>query len=225
MNCGAGLTSSKPNPETPPATVEDIDALLNNIAANSRFSSPSVRASQTPLKERNRNELEAIYRRLTPREAKWFTRLVLKDYGSIVLDPNLVYRCYDRLLPLIVQVHDSFSMSVALLQTIKAGSASGSFVSTQQVVQLVKPKLGIKVGRQPWFKARSIKHCVDMARGNMSCEKKMDGEYCQIHIDLSRGPEKCIQIFSKSGKDSTEDRRRLHGCVGHFSVNGYCCCC
>jgi DNA ligase-4 len=40
-------------------------------------------------------------------------------------------------------------------------------------------------------------------------ERKYDGEYCEIHIDLSRGTD-CIQIFSKSGKDSTEDRRAVH---------------
>ncbi|KOS19671.1 DNA ligase 4 [Escovopsis weberi] len=36
----------------------------------------------------------------------------------------------------------------------------------------------------------------------------MDGEYCQIHIDISKGKEG-FQIFSKGGKDSTEDRRAL----------------
>jgi DNA ligase 4 len=36
-----------------------------------------------------------------------------------------------------------------------------------------------------------------------------DGEYCQIHIDLSRASDS-IKIFSKSGKDSTIDRIGLH---------------
>ncbi|KAH8800733.1 hypothetical protein F5884DRAFT_808642, partial [Xylogone sp. PMI_703] len=42
----------------------------------------------------------------------------------------------------------------------------------------------------------------------MSVERKYDGEYCQIHIDLNKANH--IQIFSKSGKDSTSDRRGLH---------------
>lgn len=46
----------------------------------------------------------------------------------------------------------------------------------------------------------------------MSCEEKLDGEYCQIHIDLSKGRD-CIQIFSKSGKDSTMDRIGLHDAI------------
>ncbi|PHH61889.1 hypothetical protein CDD81_7753 [Ophiocordyceps australis] len=40
----------------------------------------------------------------------------------------------------------------------------------------------------------------------------MDGEYCQIHVDAAHGPPR-IQIFSKSGKDSTEDRVGLHDTI------------
>lgn len=49
-----------------------------------------------------------------------------------------------------------------------------------------------------------------MCTGLMSVEAKIDGEYCQIHVDVSRG-RRGVQIFSKSGKDSTEDRKRLIG--------------
>jgi DNA ligase 4 len=45
-------------------------------------------------------------------------------------------------------------------------------------------------------------------------ERKYDGEYCQVHIDLSKGMD-CIQIFSKSGKDSTVDRIGLHRALRH----------
>jgi DNA ligase 4 len=43
----------------------------------------------------------------------------------------------------------------------------------------------------------------------ISVERKYDGEYCQIHIDLSKASNN-IKIFSKNGKDSTIDRIRLH---------------
>jgi DNA ligase 4 len=43
----------------------------------------------------------------------------------------------------------------------------------------------------------------------MSVERKYNGEYCQIHIDLSKASNS-IKIFSKSGKDSTIDRIRLY---------------
>lgn len=38
----------------------------------------------------------------------------------------------------------------------------------------------------------------------MSIERKYDGEYCQIHVDLTQPNP--IRIFSKSGKESTVDR-------------------
>lgn len=74
----------------------------------------------------------------------------------------------------------------------------------------LKPQLGIKVGRQNWFKARSIKHRMNLGYGRMSIENKVDGEYCQVYVDATGQPPR-IQIFSKSGKDSTEDRQGLHG--------------
>jgi len=43
----------------------------------------------------------------------------------------------------------------------------------------------------------------------MSVERKCDGEYCQVHIDLS-GSGVRIKIFFKSGRDSTVDRIGLH---------------
>jgi len=39
-------------------------------------------------------------------------------------------------------------------------------------------------------------------------ERKYDGEYCEIHIDLSKKDD-WLKVFSKSGKDSTADRKAL----------------
>lgn len=50
-----------------------------------------------------------------------------------------------------------------------------------------------------------------MAAGRrMSMERKYDGEYCQIHIDISKKNDGWLKIFSKSGRDSTGDRTRVH---------------
>lgn len=146
--------------------------------------------------------LESIYRRLTPLEAKWFTRLVLKDYRPIEIEEVIVLQCYHSALPCIMKVLDHFSPALAVLER-----ASGS--DRRAVLRHLKPVLGTKIGRPFWRKGRSIKHCLDIGHGRMSVEKKIDGEYCQVHVDLSRG-RNCIQIFSKSGKDSTDDRSRLH---------------
>lgn len=86
-------------------------------------------------------------------------------------------------------------------------------------VSVVGPQacVGVKVGRTRFEKARSIKHAVTLIQSRkMSVERKYDGEYCQIHVDRSKMKQQ-IQIFSKSGKDSTLDRSGLHetlrGCL------------
>jgi DNA ligase-4 len=43
----------------------------------------------------------------------------------------------------------------------------------------------------------------------MSVERKYDGEYCQIHVDLNKSGT-CMKVFSKSGRDSTTDRIGIH---------------
>lgn len=85
---------------------------------------------------------------------------------------------------------------------------SQTSLTGNRLLATVKPRIGIKVGRQFWLKGRSIKHCITLGSGRMSVEDKLDGEYCQIHIPPG-GKRKDIQIFSKSGKDSTEDRTGL----------------
>ncbi|QGI92936.1 hypothetical protein CEK26_006005 [Fusarium fujikuroi] len=197
-----------------PVTVEEIDQLLHSLAAKIKWSSPSIRASQASLSPSNRTDLESLYRRLSATEAKWFTRLVLKSYQPLALDPHLIYRLCDPILPCVLKIQDDFATAITSLQAIRGRLLpnSGRKTPREQIMGTVKPQLGVKIGRQPWVKGRSIKHCLDMGHGRMSVEEKIDGEYCQIHVDPSKG-DKCIQIFSKSGKDSTEDRVALHGII------------
>lgn len=188
--------------------MEEVDTSLQEIAAASRFSSPSVRASRQHYRDNHTQTiLSSVYLRLSARDAKWFTRLILKNYQPVVLHEYTVLSNYHVLLPQLLKVRDDLTVTTELLRHVnQVGDGNDDRVAT-----ILKPKLGTKVGRQPWFKGRSIKNCLDMVKGrNISVEQKMDGEYCQIHIDISKGSD-CIQIFSKSGKDSTNDRASLHG--------------
>ncbi len=180
---------------------------MQEIAAGSRFSSPRVQAGRQEYDGKYAHRaLGSIYVRLGARDAKWFTRLVLKNYQPVVLDQYTVFRCYHVLLPQLLKVRDDLTLTTAFLRHVNQSDDGDQ----DRIVAILKPRLGIKVGRQPWFKGRSIKHCLDMAmRRDVRVEQKIDGEYCQIHIDLTKGYE-CIQIFSKSGKDSTKDRIALH---------------
>ncbi|GKT40830.1 DNA ligase 4 [Colletotrichum spaethianum] len=215
-DCVARVLKETPNPMfvgKDALTVEEIDLALNSLAASCRFSSPAVRASQSHSSSRD-EILGDLYLRVQAREAKWLTRLILKDFQPVMLDPGHVYQCYDPLLPQILRVQDDFSAALSLLQKLRREPSFRSGMENRGDVLMkhLTPVLGVKVGRPFWLKGRSIRHCMKLGHGRMSCEKKMDGEYCQIHIDLSKGF-RCIQIFSKSGKDSTSDRAALHGAI------------
>lgn len=188
-------------------TVEEIDSLLHDIAANCRYSARAVRLSKSTLTVASRDRLGHIYMRFDPREAKWFTRLVLKTYEPVVLDPIVVYRCFDRRMGAILKVQEDFDVALDSLQKLRTSDADTQ--SRPDWSSRIKPILGTKVSRPFWRKGRSIKHCINICHGLVSCENKVDGEYCQIHVDLSKG-HRSIQIFSKSGKDSTEDRAGVH---------------
>jgi len=117
------------------------------------------------------------------------------------------------MLPMILKVQDDFTVAARFIRDYHRRKAlAGEVPSRDELARHLKPTLGVKVGRQVWLKGRSIKHCLDMGHGRMRCEEKIDGEYCQIHVDLSKGRD-CIQIFSKSGKDSTRDRAGLHEAI------------
>ncbi|KAI1798949.1 hypothetical protein F4811DRAFT_546277 [Daldinia bambusicola] len=210
-DCVEGILKRTPNDtqDCNELTVEEVDDTLNCVAAACRFSSPSVRASRRAQDSRDQDQiLVTMYRRLSPRDAKWFTRLVLKNYQPVVIDERLVFRCYNVLLPQLMKVRDDFTTATTFLCQIKQSSYDQTAIAS-----MLKPSIGTKVGRQTWFKGRSIKHCLNMGRSkDMSCEQKIDGEYCQIHIDLRKSYSP-IQIFSKSGKDSTQDRIGLHQAI------------
>ena len=117
------LTLTKPNPsrDNNELTVEEIDDTLSHIAAACRFSSPAVRAlPKTPTMRDQDKSLMNIYRRLSPRDAKWFTRLVLKNYQPVILDERVVFRCYHPLLPQMMKVRDDFTKATELDSDIKA---------------------------------------------------------------------------------------------------------
>lgn len=78
--------------------------------------------------------------------------------------------------------------------------------------KLLRPAIGIKVGRPTFHKAWSFKHCFQLTgKSAWAAEVKYDGEYCEIHIDLEK--ERDLLIFSKNGKDATQDRKGLHATI------------
>ncbi|KAL8735030.1 MAG: hypothetical protein Q9166_001155 [cf. Caloplaca sp. 2 TL-2023] len=185
-------------------TLDEIDSMLHTIAAKSRFSALNVRAANDAELE-TKQILDAIYLRLSSGEAKWLTRMILKDFSTLDFKSYHVLNTIDPGLVNAMNVHSTFEAAVGFLRHQKSLPKNQASRAAP-----LKPVLGTKLGRVPYLKGRSVKNVVQLAAGRkMSVERKYDGEYCQVHIDLAKGKDS-IQIFSKSGKDSTRDRQYLH---------------
>ncbi|KAL4882286.1 hypothetical protein BJY04DRAFT_217604 [Aspergillus karnatakaensis] len=198
-------------------TVDEIDYALNQIASRCRFSGPKLRRQRSAVDVEG--ALSPLYRRLGSRDAKWLTRMILKSHFSDIIPEKLTLKSFHFLLPHLLLFQDSFEAAVKLLSSQpichfpsrpEPGLAKDlGLIALHHLI----PNIGTKIGRPEYYKARSIKHCCNMVgQTRMSVERKYDGEYCQIHIDLSKNSNS-IQIFSKSGKDSTTDRIGVHQAI------------
>ncbi|KAL8829406.1 MAG: hypothetical protein Q9170_006181 [Blastenia crenularia] len=191
-----------------PVTLDEVDATLLWLAARNRFSAPGVRAVAQEDGLETLKVMRRILLRFSSIEAKWFTRMILKNYSTLDFKTYYVLNAIDFRLAGALNVHSTFEAAVgALCHQSTTSGALGTSATT------FKPVVGSKVGRVPYLKGRSVKNVVKLAEGRqMSVERKYDGEYCQVHVNLDKG-DNWIQIFSKSGKDSTVDRSGLHEAI------------
>jgi DNA ligase-4 len=203
-------------PAMPIVTLEEVDDLLATLARYSIFSDPSILQVPSGSSEARDTLLANILKRTKPEEAKWLLRLVLKDLSPLKVDEAHILKSFHFLLPDLLRFQATFSSAVGLLKgPLKEYPDRPDYRSERllrnQAASSIKPCVGNKVGRPQFTKARSIDHCLKMLAGQQwVLERKYDGEYCEIHIDLSMPAPQWIKIFSKSGKNSTADRQGIH---------------
>ncbi|CAI6297988.1 unnamed protein product [Periconia digitata] len=199
--------------------IDRIDALLTQMAAQYRFSDPSIRRQRN--QEMNTDEeLSYILKRLDSWESKWLVRLLLREYSTITVDEDHFFKNHHFLLPDLLKFQNDFD---AAFDTLKGDF--GCFPSVPpirhvksmrtQAASKLKATVGVKVSRPMFHKAWSFKHCLQLVGDRAwAAEVKYDGEYCEIHVNLDQGhTEDEIQIFSKNGKDATADRGALHDTI------------
>ena len=198
-------------------TVSEIDTCLADLAAISRWSDPKLRNNMSSHNSRNQRQiLRPLLQRLQARDMKWFVRMFFKNLDPLQLHIDLVLKVAHPLLPLALRARESFDAALALLNDAELRTYMDdhgfrfSDMPNELLKNVLRPCVGSKIGRPRFPKARSFKNCADMVGSRRwSVEPKLDGEYCQVHVDLSKG-EDCLQFFSKSGKDSTQDRKGVH---------------
>ena len=224
-HCVEKMMAQAENAEVMPGqelTLEDLNADLDLIAARSPFSASPLRRKRETVDVNARlvdAVLDRLFIRLQSWEAKWLIRMLLRTYEPIIIPELVAMDHFHFLLRDLLNFQDSFEAAATILsqseimQLPARPSKDVQAALKQSFSHILIPRVGAMVRRPPHDKARSIKHCCQMA-GNrhMSLERKYDGEYCQIHIDLGKGDD-CIRIFSKSGKNPTMDRIKLHGAI------------
>ncbi|KAF3000099.1 hypothetical protein E8E13_003234 [Curvularia kusanoi] len=200
-----------------PTPITRVDRLLTQLAAKYKFSDAAIRL-QRDWDVKTDEELKDVLVRLESWEAKWLVRLVLRDYCTITLDERYTFEQYHFLLPDLLLFQNDFDAVFSMLRgelscypPVPADEDSNSM--RVEASQKLKPVVGVKVSRPAFNKAWSFKHCLQMVGNHAwAAENKYDGEYCEIHIDLSNTPHD-IRIFSKNGKDATTDRQALHSTI------------
>ncbi|KAH7124781.1 hypothetical protein EDB81DRAFT_847037 [Dactylonectria macrodidyma] len=159
-------------------TMEELDDILDQIAASSSFSSASLRERSS--------------------ETKWMIRIISKNYSPARVPETLVMTAVGLLGSPTIR-HMPIQPAVDTCDKLKE-------IASMEL----ESQAGIMIVRTTCEKARSIRHYCQLAGPRrMSVERKYDGEYCQIHIDLNKSGAD-IKIFSKSGRDSTSDRIGIH---------------
>lgn len=79
------------NPLDGPVTVEDVEDVLNKLAARCRFSSDALRICSTAEETSAEYVLENLYRKLSSKEGKWVTRAILKCHLPVVMPGIATY--------------------------------------------------------------------------------------------------------------------------------------
>ena len=141
-------------------TIEEIDQALSTLASWVRFSSSSIRARALDQPTRDPlRVLQPIFHRLNSREAKWLTRMILKCYLPVLVPENLVLSNFHFLLPDLLRFQSSYVAAMSLLRGILKTFDSRPLTEDfdrlrAEAAQYLQPKVGIKVGRAVFFKAR-----------------------------------------------------------------------
>ncbi|KFA81692.1 hypothetical protein S40288_08085 [Stachybotrys chartarum IBT 40288] len=203
----------------PDVTLDEIDEILDQIAVSSPFSSAALKEKfkQKSIQSIQRdNLLSNLFQRLHSSEAKWMIHILSKNYSPAHVPETVAMNEFHFLLPDLLRFQSTIQAAAGLLDTstircMPIQPAADALDGLREVARReLKPQVGTIAARPVYDKARSIKHCCQLAgTRRMSVERKYDGEYCQIHIDLNESGT-CIKVFSKSRRDLTTDHIGIH---------------
>ncbi|KAK0218025.1 hypothetical protein IW262DRAFT_1463334 [Armillaria fumosa] len=187
------------DPEQPSRlTIDEADKFLDELAAISAYSDSSVR-SKYPRRTRSHIIREA-YSTLSAVDASFFTQIILKDLRPLLYSSNS--RHYTDAL----KNYNSTSIHALTKEdAMKAWDPTQSMLRSYSYVATLEDA------------ATAFENGVTISAPRLAkvvwVETKYDGERAQIHIDVLPSGIPNITIFSKSKRDSTQDRAAIHSII------------
>lgn len=155
----------------PAVSLDEVDDLMQFLAGVSRFSDPSIPRQPPGSSEARNARIANLLMRMSPLEAKWLIRLILKDFTPVRLDENLVLNGYHFMLPGILRFQNRFDAAISMLKGPLSEFPDHCDKRTERLLfrgaeVKLKPVIGVKVGRPHFHKARGIDNCISMLGGS-----------------------------------------------------------
>ncbi|KAF8325927.1 hypothetical protein F5887DRAFT_1065164 [Amanita rubescens] len=195
------LTRSSTSIESP-LSISDVDNLLDELASTSEYSAFSLR-SNNPTPRTPQTILRQLYRSLSPSDASFVTQIILKD-----LRPLLYPLPSDHYTSALTSYNSNSVQPLSVEDAMRIWDVSGQLLKAYRL----KPVIDSIPKSQ---KGRSCLHALSYFKQakRVWVETKYDGERAQIHLEILPTGESKITIFSKSKRNSTQDREAIHGTI------------
>ena len=209
-----------------PKSLQEIDALLDELASTSPFSDKSFHegnASTFNDKRSKSSILRSLYDSLPATDAAYLTQIILKDLRPLLYAPPSVMTSH-----VLLDYNTRSKQVLTREQFMKEWDPSGSMIKMYKVrakldeaamgfeaggaLVAAHPRWGVPVEVPKSAKGRSPLHALELldTNGQIWAETKYDGERAQIHVRFCEDGKVTIVIFSKSKRDSTLDRIAVH---------------
>ncbi|KIL69500.1 hypothetical protein M378DRAFT_69647 [Amanita muscaria Koide BX008] len=208
-------------------SITDIDDLLDELASTCEYSHASLRL-RYPSPRSRPIILRHLYSALTPADASFVTQIILKDLRPLIYPlptrhATSALRNYNASSHKPLRIEDAMRVwdpSNCLLKSYRLTSTIGDlneFYEEGVDAGQGRPRIGAFIEIP---KSRKGRGCLDalsyLRRSNrVWAETKYDGERAQIHVEILSDVEENVTIFSKSKRDSTQDRKVIHDTIRH----------
>ncbi|KAG7443683.1 uncharacterized protein BT62DRAFT_325260 [Guyanagaster necrorhizus] len=214
------------DPEEPSRlTIDEADMFLDELAAISVYSHDSVRSKYPSAIRRKRNHIiREIYSTLSAVDASFLTQIILKDLRPLLYSSNSRHyadalKNYNSTSIRALTKEDAMKIwdpTKSMLQSYShAATLEDAAAAFENGVTISAPRLGTPIEIPKSWKGQGCSHALSLLRSAkvVWVETKYDGERAQIHVEVLPSGIPNITIFSKSRRDSTQDRAAIHSII------------